>query len=48
MVCHGTSFSKSLVTDSFLGVTRIQRLRSFSELSRKTCQYQSMRRGSQS
>ena len=48
MVYHGTSFSKSLLTDSFLGVIRIRRLRSSSDNSRRTCQYQSMRRGSQS
>ena len=47
MICHGTSFSKSLLADSFLRVTTIRRLRSFSELSIRTCQYESMKRGSQ-
>ena len=28
MVCHGISFSKILLTDSFLRVTKIRRLRS--------------------
>ena len=31
MVCHGTSFSKSLLTNYFLRVTRIRRLRSSSD-----------------
>ena len=29
VVCYGTSFSKSLLADSFLRVTRIRRLRSY-------------------
>ena len=46
MVCHGTSFNKSLLTDSFLDVTRIRRLRSRGYKGRGTCQGTASSQGS--